>query len=41
LILFLIVYAVLFLLFIYSVNKKIKNGPYDEAKNPDEFLKHV
>jgi cytochrome d ubiquinol oxidase subunit I len=31
LILFLVVYTLLFLLFIYSVNKKIKNGPYDEA----------
>lgn len=41
LILFLIVYTVLFLLFIYSMNKKIKNGPYDEAKNPDEFLEYV
>lgn len=41
LILFLVVYAILFLLFIYSVNKKIKHGPYDEAKNPDEFLKYV
>jgi cytochrome d ubiquinol oxidase subunit I len=31
LILFLVVYTILFLLFIYSVNKKIKSGPYDEA----------
>jgi len=31
--LFLVVYAILFLLFIYSVNKKIKHGPYDEAEN--------
>ncbi len=32
LILFFIVYSVLFLLFLYSMNKKIKNGPYDEAE---------
>jgi cytochrome d ubiquinol oxidase subunit I len=31
LILFLVVYSILFLLFIYSVNKKIKEGPYNEA----------
>ena len=41
LILFAVVYSILFLLFLYSMNKKIKHGPYDEAKNPDEFLKHV
>ena len=41
LILFLIVYAFLFLLFIYFVNKKIKHGPYEEAENPNEFLKYV
>ena len=41
LILFAFVYTILFLLFIYSLNKKIKHGPYDESKNPDEFLKHV
>lgn len=41
LILFLVVYTILFLLFIYSVNKKIKQGPYNEAMSPDEFLKHV
>jgi len=41
LILFLVVYSILFLLFLYSLNKKIKSGPYDEAKNPNEFLKHV
>ncbi|SHM87131.1 cytochrome ubiquinol oxidase subunit I [Polaribacter sp. KT 15] len=41
LILFLVVYTLLFLLFIYSLHKKIKHGPYDEAKNPNEFLKHV
>src|SRR6056297_1947200 len=41
LVLFLVVYALLFLLFLYSMNKKIKHGPYDEAKNPNEFLKYV
>ena len=41
LILFAFVYTILFLLFIYSLNKKIKHGPYEESKNPDEFLKHV
>ncbi|WP_318345516.1 cytochrome ubiquinol oxidase subunit I [Flagellimonas baculiformis] len=30
LILFFVVYTLLFLLFIYSLNKKIKQGPYDE-----------
>lgn len=33
LILFLLVYSILFLLFIYSLNKKIKHGPSDEVKN--------
>lgn len=34
LILFLVVYSLLFLLFLYSLNKKIKHGPYeDEAQN--------
>ncbi|OQD44012.1 cytochrome ubiquinol oxidase subunit I [Croceivirga radicis] len=41
LILFLVVYSILFLLFLYSVNKKIKHGPYDEADNPNEFLKYT
>ena len=41
LILFLVVYAILFLLFLYSLNKKIKHGPYEDAKNPDEFLKYT
>ncbi len=41
LILFLVVYAILFLLFLYSLNKKIKHGPYEEAKNPNEFLKYT
>ena len=38
LILFLVIYSILFLLFLYSMNKKIKNGPYDEAKNPLEII---
>ena len=33
LILFFVVYTILFLLFVYSLNKKIKQGPFDEAKN--------
>ena len=33
LVMFTVVYSLLFVLFIYSLNKKIKNGPYDEAKN--------
>lgn len=37
LILFLVVYTLLFLLFLYSLNKKIKHGPYVESENPDEF----
>jgi len=41
LILFFVVYAILFLLFLYSINKKIKHGPYDESKNPNEFLKYT
>ena len=38
LILFLVVYFVLFLLFVYSVNKKIKQGPYKEAENALEII---
>jgi len=41
LILFLAIYTLLFLLFIYSLNKKIKLGPYNEAENSDEILKYV
>jgi len=37
LILFFIVYALLFLLFMYSVNKKIKQGTFDETKNELEI----
>lgn len=32
LILFFVVYTLLFVLFLYSMNKKIKKGPYDESK---------
>ena len=38
LILFLIVYSVLFLLFVYSLNKKIKQGPYKETENALEII---
>ncbi len=39
LILFLVVYTLLFLLFLYSLNKKIKHGPYeDEAHNQLETI---
>ncbi|WP_336127067.1 cytochrome ubiquinol oxidase subunit I [Mesoflavibacter sp. CH_XMU1422-2] len=41
LILFFVVYAILFLLFLYSLNKKINHGPYDESENPNEFLKYT
>lgn len=37
LILFLVVYSLLFVLFLYSLNKKIKHGPYDEK--PQNQLK--
>ena len=33
LVLFTVVYTLLLILFLYSVNKKIKQGPYEEAKN--------
>ena len=38
LILFLVVYSVLFLLFVYSLNKKIKQGPYKETENALEII---
>lgn len=39
LVLFLVVYSLLFLLFLYSLNKKIKHGPYeDEAQNQLETI---
>ena len=41
LILFFVIYSILFLLFMYSLNKKIKHGPYEEAENPEEFLKYT
>ncbi|TXD50829.1 MULTISPECIES: cytochrome ubiquinol oxidase subunit I [unclassified Polaribacter] len=40
LILFLVVYAILFLLFIYSVNKKIKQGPYLEVAADNTLPKY-
>jgi cytochrome bd ubiquinol oxidase subunit I len=38
LVLFAVVYTLLLLLFLYSLNKKIKHGPYDEAKNALEII---
>ncbi len=38
LVLFLVLYTFLFLLFIYSLNKKIKHGPYEEAQNALEII---
>jgi cytochrome bd ubiquinol oxidase subunit I len=38
LILFFVVYSLLFLLFMYSLNKKIKHGPYQEKKNELEII---
>ncbi|MFC4739601.1 cytochrome ubiquinol oxidase subunit I [Flavobacterium ponti] len=38
LVLFTVVYSLLLLLFLYSLNKKIKHGPYDEAKNALEII---
>lgn len=39
LVLFLVVYSLLFLLFLYSLNKKIKHGPYeDESQNQLETI---
>ena len=37
LIMFTVVYALLLVLFIYMVNKKIKHGPYDELTEPVNF----
>jgi cytochrome d ubiquinol oxidase subunit I len=37
LMLFTVVYALLLVLFIYMVNKKIKHGPYDEVNEPVTF----
>ncbi len=38
LILFAVVYTLLFVLFIYLLNKKIKHGPYDESEDDDRPL---
>lgn len=38
LVLFTVVYSLLFLLFLYSLNKKIKHGPYDEAQNALDII---
>lgn len=38
LILFLVVYSILFALFIYMVNKKIKHGPYEAPEKPVNFI---
>uniref|UniRef100_UPI0040491B93 cytochrome ubiquinol oxidase subunit I n=1 Tax=Flavobacterium sp. TaxID=239 RepID=UPI0040491B93 len=38
LVLFTVVYSLLLVLFLYSLNKKIKHGPYDEAKNELEII---
>ena len=38
LVMFTVVYLILFALFIYSLNKKIKHGPYEEAQNVFEII---
>lgn len=38
LILFTVVYSLLFLLFLYFLNKKIKHGPYEEAEQQYEII---
>jgi cytochrome d ubiquinol oxidase subunit I len=38
LIMFTVIYSLLLVLFLYSLNKKIKHGPYDEADKPLEFI---
>ncbi|CAM3655216.1 cytochrome ubiquinol oxidase subunit I [Flavobacterium gelidilacus] len=38
LVMFTVVYSLLLILFLYSLNKKIKHGPYDEAVNPLEII---
>jgi cytochrome d ubiquinol oxidase subunit I len=40
LVLFTIVYVILFMLFIYLLNKKIKHGPFDE-ENLDHSPRHI
>jgi cytochrome d ubiquinol oxidase subunit I len=37
LVMFTVVYALLLVLFIYMVNKKIKHGPYDELNESVNF----
>lgn len=42
LVLFFLVYALLFVLFIYLLNKKIQHGPYDETEDDDRpFTKNI
>ena len=41
LILFLVVYTLLFLLFLYALNKKIKSGPYEVPLNGPDMLEHA
>lgn len=41
LILFLVVYTLLFLLFLYALNKKIKSGPYEVPLNGPDILEHT
>lgn len=38
LIMFTVIYSLLLVLFLYSLNKKIKHGPYDEANKPLEII---
>jgi cytochrome d ubiquinol oxidase subunit I len=38
LILFALVYSLLFVLFVYLLNKKIKHGPYDESDDDDRRI---
>ncbi|WP_430399157.1 cytochrome ubiquinol oxidase subunit I [Flavobacterium sp.] len=38
LVMFTVIYTLLLILFLYSLNKKIKHGPYDEAKNALEII---
>jgi cytochrome d ubiquinol oxidase subunit I len=40
LIMFFIIYSILFLLFLYLLNKKIKHGPYDEKQEEDRPLQN-
>jgi cytochrome d ubiquinol oxidase subunit I len=40
LIMFFIIYSILFLLFLYLLNKKIKHGPYDEKQEDDRPLQN-